>query len=342
MSSAPAPRNGESTFTRNLKFEFADEEGRALVGSYAISITLGILFLLLVHFGPESVAPSLLPPPAPPIAVQFNPEDVPPPTPIPPVATEGTAERTPSPGPTNRRAGPTGPVSGTPRQGAPGSRTERNTAGAIGDAFGTGSGAGSGGLVGDASNILGGVAVSSGSGGSGGGLGGSGGGGMGGKVVLGSGQGGQGSATPGRGGIGGGTGTGGGGGGGIGGVGGGGGVTRAAVRVAAPTAINVDPLTPSRNVDELGTYVRSRESQLRFCYQENGLKVNPNLAGSITVAIDIAGSGSVQGAQVTRRTWSGAGASESESCILRTIRGWRFPSSDRATGTYSFPFSFTR
>ena len=342
VTSSQSPKHGESTFTRNLKWEFADEEGRALVGSYAISITLGILFLLLVKFGPESAPPSLLAPPAPPIEVVFE-NEPPPPTPIPVVPTAGTAERTPSPGPTNQRPGPRGPQSGTPRQGAPGSRTERNTAGAIGDAFGTGSGAGSGGLVGDASNILGGVDVSSGSGGSGGGLGGSGGGGTGGKVVLGSGQGGQGSSTPGRGGIGGGTGTGGGGGGGIGGVGGGGGVTRAAVRVQAPTPINVDPLAgPGRNVDELGTYVRSRESQLRFCYQENGLKVNPGLAGSITVAIDIASSGAVQGAQVTRRTWSGAGASESEGCILRTIRGWRFPSSSRASGTYSFPFSFTR
>ena len=342
VTSPQSPKQAETTFTRNLKWEFADEEGRALVGSYAISITLGILFLLLVKFGPESAPPSLLDPPAPPIEVVFE-NEPPPPTIIPPVPQAGTAERTPSPGPTTQRPGPRGPQPGSPRPGRPGSQTERNTAGAIGDAFGTGSGAGSGGLVGDASNILGGVDVSSGSGGSGGGLGGSGGGGTGGKVVLGAGQGGQGSSTPGRGGIGGGSGTGGGGGGGIGGVGAGGGVTRAAVRVQAPTPINVDPLAgPGRNVDELGTYVRSRESQLRFCYQENGLKVNPGLAGSITVAIDIASSGSVQGARVTRRTWSGAGSSESEACILRTIRGWRFPSSSRASGTYSFPFSFTR
>jgi hypothetical protein len=113
--------------------------------------------------------------------------------------------------------------------------------------------------------------------------------------------------------------------------------------VQAPAAINVDPIAgPSRNVDELGTYVRSRESQLRFCYQENGLKVNPNLAGSITVAIDISASGPVQGARVTRRTWSGPGASEAEACILRTIRAWRFPSGAREAGTYAFPFSFTR
>src|SRR5687767_7908355 len=187
VSTAASSRHGESTFTRNLRFEFADEEGRALVGSYAISITLGILFLLLVWYGPETPPASLLPDPQP-IEVVFEGE-VPEPTIIPPVPAEGAAERVPDAGPRTAPPGPRGPQRGSPRPNAPGSRTETNTAGAIGTAFGTGSGAGSGGLVGDASNILGGVATSSGTGGTGGGLGGSGGGGTGGKVGLGSGQG---------------------------------------------------------------------------------------------------------------------------------------------------------
>src|SRR5688500_20361242 len=121
-STSQSPKHGESTFTRNLKWEFADEEGRALVGSYAISITLGILFLLLVKFGPESAPPSLLAPPAPPIEVVFE-NEPPPPTIIPPVPQAGAAERTPSPGPPTQRPGPRGPQRGNPRQGAPGART---------------------------------------------------------------------------------------------------------------------------------------------------------------------------------------------------------------------------
>ena len=336
-------RNGESSFTRNLKFEVADEEGRALIGSYAISITLGLAFLALVWFGPETRPASLLPVDEEPIAVQFDTAAVPEPTPVPVVAQAGEAERTPAPGPTNLRPGPRGPDPGSPRPGRPGSRTETNRAGAVGDAFGTGSGSGSGGLVGDASNILGGVAVNSGTGGTGGGLGGSGGGGRGGKVVLGSGQGGQGSTTPGRGGIGGGSGTGGGGGGGIGGVGGGGGITRATVRVAAPRPINVDPIAgPGRDVGELGTFIRSRESILRICYEEQGLKQNPSLAGNITVAITLTGGGSVSNARITSRTWSGPGASDAENCIVQKIRSWRFPTSTAGEGTYAFPFVFTK
>jgi hypothetical protein len=330
----------ETTFTRNLRYEFADEEGRALVGSWAISLTLGLAWLALVFFYPTTLRPTLLPEEPEPIEVVIAEEQAA----VAAAATPqpGEAERPPAPGPTNRPAGPRGPQPGTPRPGRPGSRTEQTSTGAIGDAFGTGSGSGTGGLVGDVSGILRGVDVSSGTGGTGGGRGGTGGGGTGGRAVLGMGEGGQGSRTPGRGGIGGGLGTGGGGGGGVGGVGGGGGVTRAAVRVRAPDVVRAEGLGGARrDVSDLGTFVRSRESQLRHCYQENGLKVNPNLAGTVTVAITLTGAGNVTGARVTNRTWSGPGASQAESCILARIRSWRFPSSEAGGGTFSFPFNFT-
>ena len=337
----PTRRPEESTFTRGLRFEWASEEGRALVGSYAISGALGIAFLLLVHLMPvrheatsdEPVLVTMAD-----TLIQEQPVQE-----TPPVAQTGEATRTPSPGPTNKKAGPVGPQKGNPKQGRPGSLTETNSTGAIGDAFGTGSGSGTGGMVGDVSGILRGVDVNSGSGGTGGGRGGSGGGGAGGKTVLGYGQGGQGSVTPGRGGIGGGLGTGGGGGGGVGGVGAGGGVTAARVRVSAPSVrASEAPAGRGRDVSELGTFVRQREAQLRYCYTERGLKVNPSLAGTINVAITITGSGNVTGVDITDRTWGGAGASEAESCIVSKIRSWRFPSSDLGGGTYGFPFNFTK
>ncbi|MFL5563072.1 MAG: AgmX/PglI C-terminal domain-containing protein [Gemmatimonadaceae bacterium] len=333
-------REPDTTFTRGLRFEWASEEGRALVGSYAISGTLGIAFLLLVHLMPVRSAQAADEAVNVTVAdTMFTaPEQV-----TPPVAQEGTTTRVPDAGPTNKKPGPVGPQKGNPKPGRPGSRTETNSAGAIGTAFGTGSGSGTGGMVGDVSGILRGVDVNSGSGGTGGGMNGNGGGGAGGKTVLGYGQGGQGSTTPGRGGIGGGIGTGGGGGGGVGGVGGGGGVTAARVRVSAPSVRAVEtPAARGRDVSELGTFVREREAQLRNCYTQYGLSANPNLAGTINVAITITGSGNVTGVDITSRTWSGAGASASESCIVGRIRSWRFPSSDLGGGTYGFPFNFTK
>jgi hypothetical protein len=334
-----APGGKETTFTRNLKYEFADEEGRALMVSYGVSGLLGALWLLLVFFGPRTESPHLLPENEQgEIVVQLDPPET---TTPPPPPAEGAAERVPAPGPTKAPPGPKGPTKGNPKMGAPGSRTEKNASGAIGDAFGTGSGSGTGGLVGDMGNVLRGTATNSGSGGSGGGLGGTGGGGTGGKVVLGYGQGGQGARTPGRGGIGGGSGTGGGGGGGIGGVGAGGGISAAPVRVAAPKAVDVPDIgRAGRSTDELGTFVRSREPQLRFCYQEFGLKANPSLAGSIGVSISLTDAGNVTNVSVTNRSWGGAGASEAENCIRGRIRSWRFPSGNE--GTYGFSFNFTR
>lgn len=335
----PPVKRQDSTFTRNLRFEWASEEGRALVGSYAISGGLGLAFLLLVHLMPVQAATVEETPPIEIVTYDSTPPEPPPQ----PVAQTGAAERVADAGPKNKPPGPVGPQKGSPKPGRPGSLTETNSTGAIGTAFGTGSGSGTGGTIGDVSGILQGVDVNSGTGGSGGGVNGNGGGGAGGKTVLGYGQGGQGARTPGRGGTGGGLGTGGGGGGGVGGVGGGGGVTAARVSVRAPAVRAAENLGGSgRDVSELGTFVRSREAQLRFCYQERGLKVNPSLAGTINVSITMTGSGNVTGAEVTSRTWGGNGASDAESCILDKIRTWKFPSSSAGGGTYAFPFNFTK
>jgi hypothetical protein len=113
------------------------------------------------------------------------------------------------------------------------------------------------------------------------------------------------------------------------------------VRISAPRPIDVPALGgPGRDVNELGNFVRSRESQLRFCYNEYGLKVNPNLAGSINTSITLTESGAATAVDITGRSWGGAGASESESCIRSKIRSWRFPSG--TAGTYGFSFNFTR
>jgi hypothetical protein len=341
--SSREPNGRDAIFSRSLRYEIAGDEGRALIGSYTFAFALGVAWLAFVYFGPRTLPMRLLAPEEQPIAVTFEALDAPP---EPVVAVdEGETVRVPAPGPTNRDAGPRGDRAGNARRGNAGARAQTNaSAGAIADAFGSSKGAGSGGLVGDVSNVLRGVDVSSGAGGTGGGTAGTGGADRGGKVVLGSGEGGQGSRTPGRGGIGGSLGAAGGASGGIGGVGPGGGtVSRSPVRISPPRPIDAPSVSGvQRDVGELGTFVRSRESQLRFCYNEYGLKVNPSLAGSVSAAITLTPSGSVTGVNITNRTWSGAGATEAEQCIQQKVRDWRFPASEAGGGTFSFSFSFTR
>ena len=315
----PAPRPArrqavdDTSFTRNLRYEFADAEGRAIVYSWAGAIALGIIWLLLVIFMP-AVKPSieLLPESTGPVEVSVK-DLSPPPEPA-PAAKAAAAPAAARP-------------SGAPRGG------QKNAAKAFGDAFGGAAAKPSGGMVGDVSGVLRGVDVNSGAGSTPGASG---------KAVIGYGLGGQGSRTPGRGGLGKGLGSTPGGGG-LGGVGGGGAVGFSSVSVAAPSVIRAEKVGgPGRNVADLGNYVRGRQSQLQFCYEEYGLKVNPRLAGTVNVAVTLTGVGGVTGVTITNRTWSGPGSSEAEGCIKQRILGWRFPPSDQGGGTYSFSFVFSK
>ena len=62
----------------------------------------------------------------------------------------------------------------------------------------------------------------------------------------------------------------------------------------------------------------------------------------MSVAISIAGSGSVSDVDITGGSMGGTGSSQVQSCIRDKIRGWRFPSSSVSSGTYGFSFNFTR
>src|SRR5215217_6390476 len=59
----------------------------------------------------------------------------------------------------------------------------------------------------------------------------------------------------------------------------------------------------------VGTFVRSREPQLQFCYGETRA-ASPALAGSATVAVTLAADGRVLKADVVRRSWAGGSGAE--------------------------------
>jgi hypothetical protein len=305
----------ETSFTRELRHELASSEGRALLISSSISAGLGLLWILLVIFGPRTEAEHLLSADERPIAVTF---EAPPP--------EAPVKVAPTPAaPAAPKSSPK-PAAAAPKPSGPTLAEKRAAAAAA--AFGAP--AASNGPVGDVSNVLRGVSVASNTPSVAGAA-------TGGKAVLAYGQGGAGSRTPGRD-AGGGSGTGS-----IGAVQGTGGFGAQAVRISAPKVIDAPSLGgPSRDVGELGTQVRDHQSQLRFCYDEFGLKVNPGLAGSVTMALTLTGGGAVTDAKITSRTWSGPGADATEACILQRARGWHFPASSAGGGTYEFSFNFTK
>lgn len=310
-ASRPTVVRDEATFTRNLRYELADEEGRVLLGSWVVSGGLGLVWLALVLFGPSTDVSHLLPADERPISVKFEaPPPVPKPAPVvqPAAAPKPAAPSAPKPQPTA-------------------AEREAKRAAAFSSAFG--GAAPKNGPVGDVSNVLRGVSVANGAPKPGVAVG---------KTVLAYGQGGQGVRTPGRSDMGGAGAVNA-----IGGVAGSGGIGHEGVSVSAPRAIDVAGFGgPTRDVGALGTSVREHESQLRFCYDEYGLKVNPDLAGSVTVALTLTAGGSVTTATVSRRTWSGPGAAPAESCILEKARAWQFPSASSGAGTFEFSFNFSR
>ena len=85
------PRREETTFSRNLRYEWTSEEGRAQLGSYAISIGLAIIWLAVVHLYRPTVRPHLIPEARPPIEVTYQDVPMPEPTPIPPAPQAGEA-----------------------------------------------------------------------------------------------------------------------------------------------------------------------------------------------------------------------------------------------------------
>ena len=89
---------------------------------------------------------------------------------------------------------------------------------------------------------------------------------------------------------------------------------------------------------ELGSFVRGRIAQLQSCYELAG---GTDLAGVVALKITLGAAGAVKSAAIVRRTWSGPGADEAEGCLLRVVRGWRFPSGSEGA-SITLPISFTR
>ena len=112
-----------------------------------------------------------------------------------------------------------------------------------------------------------------------------------------------------------------------------------AVTAAAPVA---RPDAPTGDTAVVDNVVRRRQAELRTCYEQEGLKVNPDLAGNVVVSIAVASEGTVSAVTFPERTWSGPGATETESCMQTRVRNWRFPELAGGGGTFEFSFNFSR
>lgn len=254
-------------------------DAAVLFRSWVFSGTLGLLWVLLVQFGPLTALEHLLPPEDRPVSITFMP---------PPV--ENLM-----------------PV----KSATLGHRQQR--------AMGGGTAFGGSAPVGDVTGLLRGIVMAT-----NGNINA-----IGGKAVLAYGEGGQGSRTPGTVSMGDGAGD-------LGTVSGESGFGHEGTVVGGIGIRESRISGPKGDASELGSAVRSHASQLRFCYVEEGLKVNPGLAGSVVLVLTL-DDGIVTVARIGHRTW--AGADEVEACILQKAQAWHMPS---GSGTFEFSLNFTK
>jgi len=110
-----------------------------------------------------------------------------------------------------------------------------------------------------------------------------------------------------------------------------------ASRGAGPVVaeVKVDRLPPVTNLDKhidtpLGPFVVpaaklvDRDTQIRYCYTELGLRYDRHLTGDVTVRVSVNSAGFADTVEVTKRTWDGVPAAEVESCMRALIEDWSF------------------
>lgn len=139
----------------------------------------------------------------------------------------------------------------------------------------------------------------------------------------GGGPGGRGSGGNGKGGSGGGTGTG---------SGTGGGPGEAKVNASAGAGQSKGGLSQ----EQVRRVVMAHLGAVRACYESEAQR-NPSLKGGVTVAWQIDPSGSVSSASVANSSLSNPRV---EGCVVRQVKGWKFPTSETPTTVAGFPFKF--
>lgn len=104
-----------------------------------------------------------------------------------------------------------------------------------------------------------------------------------------------------------------------------------------------DSLAPADSVRqevEVRATVLRHAPDIRRCYQDEGLRRNPALAGQIDIELTILPTGTVDSVNVAT-SLAGPGRHEVSTCVATRARNWRFERGPYAVETVVFPFVFT-
>lgn len=89
--------------------------------------------------------------------------------------------------------------------------------------------------------------------------------------------------------------------------------------------------------------VRGRHREVQFCFEESGLKTDPELSGTFAMVLTLDTLGGVLRVDPSWREWSGPDGPAVESCVMQRALTWKFPVHlARATPRHEVTFQFSR
>ena len=110
-----------------------------------------------------------------------------------------------------------------------------------------------------------------------------------------------------------------------------------ALSLQAPAATM--PATDSIRSDvEIRQTILRNAGDVRRCYELEGLRRDPSLAGSVEIALTVLPTGTVDSVEVAEVGLRGAGTREVTRCITTVARNWRFERGPYVTETIVLPF----
>jgi len=94
--------------------------------------------------------------------------------------------------------------------------------------------------------------------------------------------------------------------------------------------------------DEVRQVALRHSTEIRQCYESRGLKVNPELSGTLEVELIVLPTGRVDSASVSASELAGPGKEEVESCVVENVRNWRYERGPFAKESIVYPFQLMR
>lgn len=94
-----------------------------------------------------------------------------------------------------------------------------------------------------------------------------------------------------------------------------------------------------RRDDDIRLVALHHAAEVRRCYEAEGLRRNPQLAGTIEVELRVLPNGRVDSVSVASSELAGPGKNEVERCVATLVRNWRFARGPYAVETIVYPFT---